>query len=246
MALLAQSRLDPSQAIHHQGQRTRPGIVQGRLERAPYVDRGFAHMMQITHQLTTAHMRQQHVRDHVAQSIDLLRSDAHRHLSPHGRRSRDNGQGRRSGRGHACDGELAGFRRGQQSLYFVGKSGRIGRPVAGFTLRQQPADEIQPPQDQIPGALVRALRPIAHQLHEALDKVHQARHLKETGQAGFALQGVTFAQEPSRVDALGFKVDPRQIEAAQPFGRHATKALPLPLPAGLQIAGAHATYFHRT
>ena len=141
---------------------------------------------------------------------------------------------------------LVGFRRGQQRLHFAGKGRGLGRPGPRLTLRQQSADQIQPAQNQIPGTLVGTFVPIAHQLHEALDEMNQARHLHETGQAGFAFQGVALAQEPGRVDALGLEVDPRQVETAQPFSRHPAKGLPLPLPAGFQIASLHSTYcFHR-
>ena len=61
VALLAQARLDPGQAVHHQPPRARPETVRGRRERVACVGRGLANMVQVTHQLATAHMRQQHV-----------------------------------------------------------------------------------------------------------------------------------------------------------------------------------------
>ena len=66
---------------------------------------------------------------------------------------------------------------------------------------------------------------IAHQLHETLDQMYQARHLNKPGEAGFALQGVALAQEPIRGYPLGFKIDPRQIEATDAFARHLAEHL---------------------
>ena len=102
--------------------------LRSRLERVLCVGRGLANMMQLTHQLATAHMRQQHVRDHAAQPIDLLRGDAHRTLAPRDGRSRRQRHRRRSGwrANRGC--VFATFPRRQQRLHFAGKGRRLGRP----------------------------------------------------------------------------------------------------------------------